>query len=77
MQTALVLDELKQNFHLKESHIIIIQSLKEKDLTADEVCSITTIPKGKIYDLLNELMHVNLIKKIIKLCDVVLQIIGC
>lgn len=64
MQLSVVLDELKEKFHLKESHIAILEALKEKDLTADDICSRTKIPKGNIYELLNELMHVNLIKKI-------------
>lgn len=63
MQVGNILKELKMDFQLKDSHISIIDSLKEKDLRADEICSSTGIPKGKIYELLNELLHVNLIKK--------------
>jgi predicted transcriptional regulator len=64
MQVENILNELKNDFQLKDSHISIIKSLKEKDCTADEICSLTRIPKGKIYELLNELLNVNLIKKI-------------
>lgn len=64
MQIQGILKELKKEFHLKDSHISIISSLKTRDLIADEICAATKIPKGKIYELLNELMHVGLVKKI-------------
>lgn len=58
-----ILEELKKNFHLKKSHIVIMQLLSEEKATADEICERSQIPKGRVYGLLNELINMHLIDK--------------
>jgi hypothetical protein len=54
---------LKRGYGLKENHIFILKVLKSKDLNADEICDKTKIPKGRIYEFLNYLIHTRLIIK--------------
>lgn len=56
-----IFDELKKQFNLKKNHIIILKLLSAEDCTADEICERTTIPKGRVYNLLNELINMRLI----------------
>lgn len=64
MASKEILNILKEKFDLKENHIKIIESLSEKNnLTADEICKVTKIPKGRIYEFLNELLSIKLILK--------------
>ena len=58
-----VIDELKNSFHLKKNHAIILSFLSEEACTADEICERTTIPKGRVYSLLNELINMQLIDR--------------
>jgi len=58
------LEELREYYNLKERHIEIIRALNEKELSADEISKKTGIPKGRIYDFLNEMLEIGLINKI-------------
>jgi len=58
-----VLEELRNNFHLKKNHLMILKLLLAEACTADEICERTTIPKGRIYNLLNELISMRLIER--------------
>jgi DNA-binding transcriptional regulator GbsR (MarR family) len=57
------LDKLKENYGLKKRHISILRALKSKDMVAEEIAEKTNIPKGRIYDFINELVHLGLIVK--------------
>ena len=59
-----VLKELKVSFGLKKAQTQILEALSEKDLSADAICEKTGIPKGRIYELLNEMIEWRLLKKI-------------
>lgn len=63
MEFRRIADKLEQDFGLKENHIRIIEALNEKNLTADEICQKTKIPKGRVYDFLNELIERHLVQK--------------
>ena len=63
MNYSKILDELKVYFGVKENEVLIIRSIIEKPLTADQICSFTNIPKGRIYDFLNRLVRMKLIEK--------------
>ncbi len=63
MNIEVILKELRKNFQLKENHILIIRALVEKKLTAEGICEKTGIPKGRIYELLNELISLKLIQR--------------
>lgn len=63
MNTTEILKELKENFNLKDNHILILKTLQEENLTADEICKKTNIPKGRIYNFLNELIENKLLEK--------------
>jgi len=54
---------LKNEYGLKENHIHILKALAVNDLNADELCSKTKIPKGRIYEFLNYLIQTQLINK--------------
>ncbi len=58
-----VLKELKTSFYLKKNHLVILKLLSAEACTADEICARTTIPKGRIYNLLNELIEMKLIER--------------
>jgi predicted transcriptional regulator len=58
------LEELREYYNLKERHIEIIRALNGKELSADEISEKAEIPKGRIYDFLNELLELGLINKI-------------
>jgi sugar-specific transcriptional regulator TrmB len=58
-----ILEELKNAFNLKKNHILILQLLSSEECTADEICDRTGIPKGRIYNLLNELIDMHLIER--------------
>ncbi len=59
-----ILHVLNKQFELKKNHILIINLLYNSDeLTADEIVSETKIPKGGIYEFLNDLINLNLISK--------------
>jgi sugar-specific transcriptional regulator TrmB len=59
-----LLERLRKDFDLKENHITILDTLFSKDMTADEICKKTGIPKGRIYEFLNYLVDVDLVSKI-------------
>jgi predicted DNA-binding protein YlxM (UPF0122 family) len=61
-----LLDELEKRFNLTKFESSIIMSLKDQDLSADEICDTTNIPKGRIYQFLNNLVDKKLIEKIEK-----------
>lgn len=58
-----ILQELKQNFGMKKNHLVILNLLSVESCTADEICERTTIPKGRVYNLLNELINAKLIDR--------------
>lgn len=58
------LDKLKENYCLKDRHIAILRALNSKDMIAENIAEITNIPKGRIYDFINELFNLGLIVKI-------------
>ncbi len=54
---------LKNQFGLKDKHITIIRKLDKKMLNAFEICKETSVPQGRIYEYLNELVDLGLIDK--------------
>ena len=58
-----ILEELKSDYHLKKNHLSILNLLSAEECTADEICARTGIPKGRIYNLLNELINMRLIER--------------
>lgn len=59
-----LLEILRRDFGLRENHEAIIRILAEgPGLTAQQICDATGIPKGRIYDYLNELIAEHLILK--------------
>ena len=64
MNYSKILDELKVYFGVKENEILIIKSIMQSSLTAEQICTSTGIPKGRIYDFLNRLAAMNLIEKV-------------
>lgn len=54
---------LKKEFGLRDKHIIIIQKLNDKKLSAYELCKETSIPQGRIYEYINELVSAGIIEK--------------
>lgn len=58
-----ILEELKANFQLKKNHLTTLKLLSVEECTADEICERTTIPKGRVYNLLNELISMKLIER--------------
>lgn len=61
-----LLRELGSRYGLSSFEIKIIRSLHRDEMTADEICVKTGIPKGRIYTLLNMLIRKRLIEKIEK-----------
>ena len=58
-----ILLELKDGFGLKNQHIEILKALQFGALSAEKICEQTTIPVGRIYAFLNELLSFSLIQK--------------
>ena len=58
-----IFSELKKGYNLKKNHMNIIKLLSVEECTADEICERTTIPKGRIYNLLNELIEMRLLER--------------
>jgi DNA-binding transcriptional regulator GbsR (MarR family) len=59
-----ILTKLGENFDLKKNHLVILNLLYHQDsLTADDIVAKTGIPKGGIYEYLNDLLHLQLISK--------------
>ena len=56
-------EKLQENFELKPRQISIIKVLQNKRLDANEICKLTDIPKGKIYDYINGLLKNKLIER--------------
>lgn len=63
MEFSKIILELKNSFSLRKNHVLILEALEKENLTADEICSKTGIPKGRIYELLNFLLSSGLIEK--------------
>lgn len=61
MEHSRIVELLKANYDFRENHVLILKALEIEDLTADEVCQATKIPKGRIYDFLNFLLEKNII----------------
>ncbi|MFT4343566.1 MAG: helix-turn-helix domain-containing protein [Candidatus Woesearchaeota archaeon] len=58
-----ILKELGKNFNLHGKELLILQELIRKPMNADELSNNTNIPKGRIYEHLNELIAKKLIDK--------------
>ncbi len=58
-----LIESLKSKFGLKDRHILILKALQERELTAPKICKATSIPIGRIYEPLNELLAFGLIEK--------------
>ncbi len=63
MSANKLFEELKEHFNLKNKHVLIINALQARSLTAADICRITGIPRGRIYEHLNELIGYGLISK--------------
>ncbi|MBW2999997.1 winged helix-turn-helix domain-containing protein [Candidatus Woesearchaeota archaeon] len=63
METDQVFKKLKEEFRLKNKHILILKALQFKDLSAESLSKKTKIPLGRIYSYLNELADSGLIKR--------------
>ena len=58
-----VIKELAKEFDLKQKHLIILDVLFDIDVTAISLSKKTSIPMGRIYDFLNDLLSYGLIEK--------------
>jgi len=58
-----ILGVLERDFNLKSNHIAILREISTAGLSADEISAKTGIPKGRIYDFLNELIDMRLLLK--------------
>jgi sugar-specific transcriptional regulator TrmB len=47
---------LREKFGVSDRELLIIQALEHNELTAEDICKQTHIPKGRIYGYLNNLM---------------------
>lgn len=63
MELEKIFLELKEGFGLKNQHIEILKALQYGALSAEKICDTTTIPMGRIYAFLNELLELGLIHK--------------
>ena len=57
-----LMHELSHSFGIKNNEVLIVQALIGRELTADQICAITGIPKGRVYDFINRLLRLKLIK---------------
>lgn len=64
MNKLTLLEELVKLYGLKKNYFVILESLLEKDLTAEEILKKTSVSSGRIYRLLKELETMGLIEKI-------------
>lgn len=64
MNIEKIFETLKKDFDFRDNEILILKALQEKDMTADEICKKTGIPKGRIYEFLNMLVEKQIAKKI-------------
>jgi hypothetical protein len=58
-----IYNSLRKEFGLKDNHIAIIKELETKNLSAENVCRLTAIPTGRIYEYLNLLVEKGIVKK--------------
>ncbi len=59
-----VLQLAEKNFNFRLNNQLIIKALYNKgQMTADEICDETGVPRGRVYEYLNELVEKNLIVK--------------
>jgi predicted transcriptional regulator len=58
-----VFEELREGFGLSDKHVLILNSLHEKDLDARQICHLTKIPKGRFYNYINDLISFRLLEK--------------
>ncbi len=58
-----LLQVLQSEFNLTKKDTTIISELVKNKMTAENLCSLTKIPKGKIYTFLNKLLELKLIEK--------------
>lgn len=58
-----VLEFLEKKFQLRQNDILILSIMTKEGLTAEDICKKTNIPKGRIYDFLNDLLQKKLILK--------------
>ena len=57
-----IFEKLLEDYGLRENHILIMKAVQDKELTAEEICSKTGIPRGRVYEFLNFLVDNKLIK---------------
>jgi len=58
-----VFEKLKQNFGLRGKHILILEAIKDEKLNAKQICDKTSIPQGRIYAYLNDLLENKIINR--------------
>ncbi len=58
-----VLTELKTRYGLSEKHMLVLKTLRNKDLPAKRISSKTDISLGRLYEYLNDLLSYGLIEK--------------
>jgi len=63
MDFPIILSKLQEHYHLSHKHVAILKLLRDEEYTAENLSSNTTIPLGRIYTYLNELLVNKLIER--------------
>ena len=54
---------LKRDFGLRDKHVMVLHALEQQEQKAEDLCKVTHIPQGRIYEYLNTLVESGLVSR--------------